>query len=230
MKIIACLAATLDGKIAYGKPHEGSRFNSEEDLAHLLRTRDLADATLIGGKTFRSYPLVHPRATKTSPYPHCIVTQTWNLPLDAPLFVETLNSPALPRVRIYAPVPPPEAFSVIQDAFVWVSIPAMARGGTECPDNTHPVLARSVVSAILSDITSQNVETLLVEGGGEIISLFLQAEAIDEFYLTLCPTMIGGQAPALVGGHALLPSMSPDFEITTLKQVENEIFLHLKKR
>ena len=47
---------------------------------------------------------------------------------------------------------------------------------------------------------ARGVERLLVEAGGDLLFQFLAADAIDEMYLTLCPLVVGGDAPSLADG------------------------------
>jgi 5-amino-6-(5-phosphoribosylamino)uracil reductase len=60
------------------------------------------------------------------------------------------------------------------------------------------------------------------------LALFLEAQVVQELFLTLCPLLIGGHdTPGLVGGVEF--SHSPvKTELLSLEQVGEELFLHLK--
>jgi 5-amino-6-(5-phosphoribosylamino)uracil reductase len=57
VKIVTNTAISLDGKINT-QGHSLKNFGSKNDLKRLLQIRNLADAILVGGHTFRNYP--HP--------------------------------------------------------------------------------------------------------------------------------------------------------------------------
>jgi riboflavin biosynthesis pyrimidine reductase len=194
MKVLACLATSLDGQIA--RPdHPEKRFSSRQDLERLFAVRDLADAVLVGGGTFRAYNKPH-RGLKKRDFLHAIVTHTVNLPPQAPLF----DHPELPVV-IYTPHPSPERF----------------------PDHLHWVPQTSP-AAILADLAGRGVETLLIEGGGHMVTLF--APFIDTFYLTVCPVLLGGQTGLTHG--PVLPSAW--FCLNGVEQVGDELFLIYNRR
>ena len=49
-----------------------------------------------------------------------------------------------------------------------------------------------------------NVTRLLCEGGGAINDALFRQDLVDEIYLTLCPTMVGGRnAPTMADGEGI---------------------------
>ena len=56
------------------------------------------------------------------------------------------------------------------------------------------------VAWILERLAARGVERLLVEAGGDLLFQFLAADAIDEMHVTLCPIVVGGDAPTLADG------------------------------
>ena len=64
-------------------------------------------------------------------------------------------------------------------------------------------------------------------GGGA--RLLLWNDAVDEFYLTICPFIFGGQnAPTPVEGSGWLQKEGRKLELISVKQIEQEVFLHYK--
>jgi len=64
-------------------------------------------------------------------------------------------------------------------------------------------------------------------GGGELVASLLALGLIDEFWLTICPVMLGGKdAPTPVDGLGLPSPQS--LELLCVNQVGQELFLHYK--
>jgi 5-amino-6-(5-phosphoribosylamino)uracil reductase len=179
MRTFACLAVTLDGKIASAK-NPRDRFGSKADLEHLLNTRNQADAILSGGETFRQFSGVR-KGSQAGRIPiQCILTRRFQLPPEASLFQKAKTNP-LPII-IFSPQPPDaEIRSQYPDCIEWVSF------GKDDP-----------AEVILETLRAKGVKTLSIEGGGQVVHLFLKSRALQEMYLTLCPVLLGGKDdPAL---------------------------------
>ncbi len=59
--------------------------------------------------------------------------------------------------------------------------------------------------AVLEDLGSRNIRSVLVEGGAEVFAGFLQEDLVNEFYLFYAPFFIGGnQAKGVIGGAGVL--------------------------
>lgn len=210
MKVIACFAATLDGKIA-SKAHPKDRIGSDTDLKHLLIVRRQADAILSGGETFRQYPYVRQGADADTVPVQCILTRSFDLPPTAPVFQA---DPAVP-ILIFSPDPAPAAIRSRYPTHIeWIAF------GSGSP-----------VSAILDTLKARGVQTLLVEGGGHVMHRFLEAQAVQELYLTVCPLLLGGaDNPGLVTGAGFPVKTAPRTEVLSADWQGEELYLHLTIR
>ncbi|MBY0403143.1 MAG: RibD family protein [Cyanobacteria bacterium] len=232
MKVIACFASSLDGKIGFPPlPEDASenppnnipgytRISSDNDINHLKKVRDQADAILMGGKTFRAYPKIHLGTNPKKLLPHGILTYgfspTHSIPPTSPIFTGSPGS-KIPATHIFTYSSPPEEIAALYPQQVtWHCL----KEGP--PSQTLP--------EILKIFEAQGVKTLLVEGGGEILDLCLRAQCLDELYLTLCPLFIGGaQAPGLLGGVGFSDLASaPKTQILSQETMGNEVYFHLK--
>jgi len=212
MRTIACLAATLDGKIASAQ-NLRARFGSSEDLTHLLAVRNQADAILCGGETFRQHMGIRKGNVQTVPPLQIIMTRKFDLSPEAGLFRKSVTyTPAVP-ILIVSPQPaPPHIKAQYPDHVEWLVTGA---------DNPVPV--------IMELLAQKGIETLSVEGGGHIVNLFLQAKALDEFYLTLCPLFLGGQSDSsLVTGPGFSIADAPRTEVIQAEWKGQELYMHLK--
>jgi diaminohydroxyphosphoribosylaminopyrimidine deaminase/5-amino-6-(5-phosphoribosylamino)uracil reductase len=63
------------------------------------------------------------------------------------------------------------------------------------------VSGRPAVLALLAELGRRRWTNLLVEGGGEVLGSFLDANLVDEVHAFLAPKLFGGlDAPGPVGG------------------------------
>jgi len=212
MRIIACFAATLDGKIASAH-NLRDRIGTETDLKHLLTVRNQADAIVCGGETFRQHPNIRKGNQQSQAPLQCILTRNFNLPPEVSLFQNSVKSDPPVPIVIFSPEDAPAA--------VKARYPAHIEWRTTGPGNPVPV--------ILETLRQKNIQTLMMEGGGHIMNLFLQAQAIQELYLTVCPLLLGGQHdPALVTGPGFSVPNAPQTTVLTSDWVDQELYLHLK--
>ncbi|MBX2859876.1 MAG: RibD family protein [Vampirovibrio sp.] len=215
MRVIACLAASLDGKISPAHVERYTRITTDVDIQHLCRLRDTVQAVVYGGNTFRAYPKKHRGLDLDRTLHHVILTRGQNivqdLPIDAPLFQENqipiwIFIPQLPSIDTQAAYP---------DHVQWRAIDSF-----EIPGEPAKV--------ILNTLAQAGLESIMVEGGGEVVTQFLKAQAIQELYLTLSPLFLGNQAAGLTGNGNFpfaFPQI-PQAKLLSVQQLENELYLH----
>jgi riboflavin biosynthesis pyrimidine reductase len=77
------------------------------------------------------------------------------------------------------------------------------------------------------------VRRLLHEGGPTLFGQFLEAEAVDELFLTLSPQIAGrnGNAirPGLVQGTEFMPDRVPGFRLLSVKQRAEHLYLRYER-
>ena len=105
-----------------------------------------------------------------------LITRSGDVPWEAPLFDEPSQ-----RVGIAGPV----------------EVPSRVRAQVTV---VEPVEPRAALAALREAL---GVDTVLCEGGPTLNRALLDAGAFDELFLTLDPTLRGGDAPAIVAGGAL---------------------------
>lgn len=203
MKIISNTAISLDGKIATA--FEPMHFmGSAADQKRMLELRDLADAILVGGNTFRNWP--HPRlpwSESRSPLLNVILTQSGEIELSK----DFLEEPRIEPLILTSNKKLAGAFSV--ETLV-------------CPESVTPVW-------MVEELKRRDVQTLLIEGGGEILFPFLEQKLLHEMHVTVCPQVIGGRsAPSLVAGTGFTGKNLPQLELLECLPVGSEIFLHYR--
>jgi riboflavin biosynthesis pyrimidine reductase len=77
------------------------------------------------------------------------------------------------------------------------------------------------------------VERVLHEGGPTLFGQFLATEAVDELFLTLSPQIAGrgldAIRPALVQGTEFMPDVAPWFQLLSVKQRAEHLYLRYQR-
>jgi riboflavin-specific deaminase-like protein len=218
-QVIINMAATVDGKTA-SAAREYPRFTSPFDRARMERLRALADAVLVGAETVRAIdpPLqlrdpesiaARLKAGKPAGLVQVVLSASGRLPPQAKALAA-----ASARARIVATTETGERAlaGLGRDVEVWVL-------GKNRVD----------LETLLRRLQNQGVERLLVEGGAETNGSFLDADVVDELYLTIAPTLLGGRnAPPLVGGDGLTLANRRRLELVELTREGHELYCHYR--
>jgi len=205
MRVFACMASSLDGKIGPANVNQFVPIGSRHDMQNLISLRDEADGILFGASTFRTWPKVHQGNNPDQHAHHFIMSRRLDLDFNAELF----QHPEIPvtilsgAAGITPPQPPPGHVEIIP-----------------IPDGPGQI------DRILEHIARCGIKSLMVEGGGHVLHAFIEAQVLDELFLTLVPTVIGDvNAPALLGRQNL--SNPPQLSIRNSRLIGNETFLQI---
>lgn len=205
MKVLANVAISLDGKLNT-RENQRLRFGTEADLQRMQEIRAKADAVLVGGQTFRHWPLEPKAGQAQQTLLHAIVSHS----LDLHFSDGYLQNPQLKTV-------------VYTDN---------ETASTKWPEKIETVFLKKqnkLVEDILADLQQRGVQTLLLEAGGGLLWHFFQARVVDEIFVTVCPKIFGGAtSPSLVDGVGFLQSEIQNLKLLESQVQNDEIFLHYK--
>ena len=207
MRIITNTAIALDGRIAL-EPAEAIAMGSTEDRRVMSVLRNQADAILVGGNTFRSTPVpLLPKAEhlhvplRTDPIWNVVVSRRMDFTLSRRFLGE-------PRIR-------PLFLTSCQT--VPADFPA------ELVLGPQPLTPQWIVG----ELAARNVQTLLIEAGGNLIFQFLKADLVDDLYVTLCPKLIGRvDAPTLADGDGFGGDAFKHLKLRDFRVKKDEVYLH----
>ncbi len=204
MKLTAILAMTADGKIS-DRHKTRATFASAVDKQHLRERLTEVDAILFGAGTLRAYG-----TTITIP------NSQWQ-PINIVISPSGRFSPGLPFFT--------------QPVSRWLI--TTSTGAKFWQNESLDAFERLIINneinwlEILTQLNQLGITKLAVLGGGELVASLLTLGLIDEFWLTICPIMLGGKdSPTPVDGIGL---PSPQLlELLSVHRVGQELFLHYK--
>lgn len=209
------MATTVDGKIT-SAAREYPRFTSQYDRETMDRLRAEADAILVGAGTARAdNPPLCVRSEEMRRYrrslgkpdglDRVLVSASLDISPDSRLFhddggtriIATVDSAPADRLR-----------ALEGRAEIW-------RLGAERVDLVE----------LLRRLKARGVERLLLEGGGELNWGFLEQDLIDELYVTIAPTLLGGRdAPTLIEGRGLDMAGQRRLKLIDLHREQDELY------
>jgi len=220
MRVFSNSAMSADGKLGTFA-HDHVAIGSAEDRRRMQVLRAQADAVLVGGKTFRNWPLplvedpgaLRPeeeRGPRSRPMINAVITRRGLL--DAR---ERPGRWPDPRVELLVFTGPGVDAGAHRDRF-----------GAELF-----ALDDLTVDAVLRELKRRGCRSVLVEGGGDLIFAVLSAGWLDELFITLCPMLIGGaSAPTPLDGPGLRADALVDLRLVDVERVDEELFLHYEVR
>jgi len=213
------LAMSADGKIADTKASP-ARFGSLADKAHLEKQIALADGVLFGAGTLRAYG-----TTLSVSDPKLLQQRELQGKRSQPIQIVCSASGKIdPKMRFFGQPVPRWLLTTIDGAKFW-----------EKNTNFAKVLIFETQEGGINWVTTYEqlaklgLQRLAVLGGGKLVASLLAADLIDEFWLTVCPLILGGEtAPTPVEGVGFLPTLAPRLQLLSVKTVEQEVFLHYR--
>jgi len=211
MHITVVLAMSVDGKIA-DFTRAPARFGSMSDRSHLERQVAAADVVLFGAGTLRAYG-----TTLTVTNRELLQQRQLLGKPPQPIHLVVSNSGRIdPQIRFFCQPVRRWLLTTTAGAEFW-------REGVE--------FERILVwdGGDVAGVLGMPADTrMVVLGGGELVASML--DLIDEFWLTVCPLILGGVSPTPVGGGGFMANLAPRLELIEVLRVEDEVFLHYRRQ
>ncbi|MGI0489760.1 RibD family protein [Pantanalinema rosaneae CENA516] len=221
-KTIVVLATSLDGKITDFQ-HTAARFSSAADKAHLEQQIAQVDGVIFGAATLRAYgttlPITHPallaarqQAGKPPQPVHIVCSRSAVFDTQLPFFRQ-----AVPRWLLTSA----EAATHWQHSEHFQQI---------CVLDPHDSPATDCDwRSFFHYLSTLGWQRLAVLGGGTLVASLLAAQLLDEFWITLCPLLLGGNTtPTLVAGSGFPQAIAPRLQLLSVNPIDHEIFLHYR--
>jgi 5-amino-6-(5-phosphoribosylamino)uracil reductase len=218
------LAASADGKIAPAS-RGAAHFSSSQDKAHLEEQVALADAVLMGASTVRDYSTAFLVKEKTllqdrkernqSAQPLTIVcSRSLDLDPKLPFFQQPLS-----RILLTGNSNSAAEKKFTGLAEIW-----------SYSTNHSLALPEVDFRQALTRLFDRGVRRLAALGGGEVAAQLFALGLIDEWWLTLCPLVLGGTtAPSPVEGMGFIVGQNaPKLELLSCRSVGDELYIHYR--
>jgi diaminohydroxyphosphoribosylaminopyrimidine deaminase / 5-amino-6-(5-phosphoribosylamino)uracil reductase len=189
--VMAKAACSLDGKIAtVGGESQWLTGEAARAVGHRLRHR--VDAIVVGiGTVLADNPQLttrRPRGPAKDPI-RVVLDSRLRLPLTSKLL--HLHSPAPTWVATTSQAPPETIRALTARGAQVLVLPADA--------------GRVALPALLEELGTRQVQSLLVEGGAETLGTLFDQRLVNQFYFFYAPKILGGQqAPGMVGGQGII--------------------------
>ncbi len=213
MKVISNTAISMDGKIASHR-FEHVALGSQVDRHYMSVLRARSDAILVGGRTFRNWPFA------LIPDEDALEFLKRNNFFD--FEVPAFKNKKLWNVIVSKNLDIPTTGSFYENT----NIRRLFLSNKQKQIQGELEVSESVtIPWILKELEKRGIETLLLEAGGDLLFQFLEAKAIDEMFITICPLAIGGKdAPTLVDGNGFLFENFIHFELVHAQKWGQELF------
>ncbi len=163
-------------------PSDSSRdLTGESDLRLLLLLRALSSVVLVGANTARLENYRQPKARaeyeflERKPPRLAVVSSSLDFDLASPLFTGGMESTII--INVGSVTPSAELSEIAQ----MVSVPANEGTGS-----------LSFATRLISQLAELGLKKVTCEGGPSLLTQLLEADAIDEYDLTISPLTVGG--------------------------------------
>jgi 5-amino-6-(5-phosphoribosylamino)uracil reductase len=229
------LAMSADGKIADVK-RSPARFGSKADTVHLETQIATSDAVIFGAGTLRTYG-----TTLTVSHPKLLLQRSQQGKSTQPVHIVITHSAHLnPEIRFFKQPVKRWLLTTTTGALFWKGSlqklsSTLGTSAQESPPEFEQILVFETptgkvdTTAALQHLLTLGITRLVVLGGGELVASMLELDLIDEFWLTVCPLILGGAiAPTPVEGRGFFPKLAPRLQLLEVKTVDQEVFLHYR--
>ncbi|MFU8840198.1 MAG: dihydrofolate reductase family protein [Nitriliruptoraceae bacterium] len=213
--VALCLVASADGAVAVDGLSGG--LGGPADLRALSQLRAANDVSLVGAGTVRDenyVPLTGPperRADRVAkglrPVPRlAIVTASGRLDPELDVF----SDPAEPPIVLTSRAADADRLAAIGDRA-----------------EVHVVAeTRLDAATIVTTLAELGLPRVLCEGGPRLNQVLLAGGHLDELFLTLAPTLVGGPAPRIITGDV---EAATPLELVSVYEHEGDLLLRYRR-
>jgi len=229
------LAMSVDGKIADVK-RSPARFGSKADKAHLETQIAASDAVLFGAGTLRAYG-----TTLTVSHPKLLLQRSHQGKPAQPVHIVITHSAQInPEVHFFQQPVKRWLLTTTTGSLFWKGNLQTIPSTLETRVQEHPPEFEQILvfetptgkvdtTAALQHLLTLGITRLVILGGGQLVASMLELDLIDEFWLTVCPLILGGAiAPTPVEGKGFFPELAPRLQLLEVNTVDQEVFLHYR--
>ncbi len=218
------LAMSADGKIA-DVTRSPARFSSPADQAHLEKQVALADGVLFGAGTLRAYG-----TTRSVSNPQLLEQREQQGKPPQPVQIVCSRSAELDaQSRFFRQQVPRWLLTTVAGAKRWQEQQPSVAGSFERILQADTSTGSIDWNEAFQQLRQLGLRRLGILGGGDLVASLLATNLVDEFWLTICPLVLGGTvAPTPVEGEGFASHLAPRLELLGAETIEQEVFLHYR--
>lgn len=216
-------AMTIDGKIAQARQTRGSAtwITSEDSRRRVHEIRHAHDAILVGINTIlRDDPLLTDRSGR--PRRRKLLRVVLDARLRMPDRSNLIQTASGDVLVICSPDAPRRKLKALERGGVQV-VPITGQGTGTLRNLAKPLSWRS----ILKELGSREIQSLLIEGGGETNGSAMRAGIVDKVHFFIAPRVLGGHEHVSVFGGKGFGSLKSAPRLTgiTLERIAEDILI-----
>ena len=225
--VTVVFAISADGKIGDDQ-RSRARFGTKVDRRHLEEQVAQVDGVLMGAGTLRS------EGTAMRVFDSALIEQRQQqgLPPQPAQIIASPSGNISSELKFFSQKCPHWLLTLPNNVEKWQSQPGFdqVRSFSVEPQDPEDSLPSPTIDwpSTLGKLKKDGIHRLAVLGGGTIVAALLAVDAIDEWHLTVCPLIVGGQsAPTPVDGETgLSADKALRFDLKSATTVGHEVFLH----
>lgn len=210
------MAMTADGKITSAS-RETPDFTSRHDRKTMDRLRAEADAIVVGAGTLRADdPPLHVRdpemralragTGRPEGLVNVLVTASASIDPESKFFT---HPSAAGRIVATVEEAPADLAERLRGR---AEVLRLGRGSVDLP-------------RLCSELRTRGIERLLLEGGGEMNWGFVRDDLVDELFVTIAPSLLGGrEAPTWLEGGGFPMAGRRPLELVSVEAVDGELY------
>ncbi|MGQ4872488.1 MAG: 2,5-diamino-6-(ribosylamino)-4(3H)-pyrimidinone 5'-phosphate reductase [Promethearchaeia archaeon] len=212
--VILSAAMTIDGKIAskIGDPE----LSDEQDWKEVHKLRTLVDAIMVGkGTILNDDPKLHIKYFEHNGYYRIVMDSNLSIPLNSKVI--TFDIKTYPTIICITENVPNERIERYEQ--LGVRIIKCGKG------------PRVNIENALYYLKKLGINSILLEGGGNLNWSFIKSNLVDEIRLTIAPWIVGGKdAITLVEGEGFDKMINaPRFKLVNISQRNNYVVLKYER-
>lgn len=198
--VIYKAAATLDGKIAT-ETGDSRWVSSEKSRAYAHEMRNQLDVIMVGSETvLRDNPALNCRTPHGRDPVRLVIDGALRMHGSAAVLASSPFSPCIIATTLAAPSEKASLFAAKEGVEVW----------QYASERTVPL------EQVMRDIAARGWNSVLLEGGGKLAGVMMQAGLVDKVEFFLAPKLVGGNGSSpLTGLH--IPKMADALELDDLE-------------